>query len=514
MKKSIFTLLQVIIFTLAFAQVPNNMSYQAVIRNNQNILVSNQAVGMRVSILQGSATGTAVYVETHTPTTNINGLATIEIGGGTPVTATFAAINWANGSYFVKTETDPNGGSNYSISGTSQLLSVPYALYAATSGNSVNSMPSGVYGNTIRHDGTNWLATGNLFNTGSNIGIGTTPNSSAILDVNSANKGLLIPRMNTSQRDLINQPVEGLIIYNLGCKNIQYFDGVNWINFNTHPSNIVGSLNTISGLSNVCSGGTTTFSVAPGTAITNYNWTIPSGSNVVSGQGTNIVSVNFGSNTGNVCVTGNNACSTIPSNTICKAITISPALTTAPVVNPVTNITDTSATLSWNTQSGLNYTFQVSTNPNFSSFYSSYNGNWFGASSPVDIRLQCNTTYYYRVAAKNQCDTIFSNTVSFSTPTAIQPTATAASLLGTNKFFANWNNGGGYQNTVSFFLDVSTSSTFNNFVTGYNNLSVPNTSSGFLVTGLNSLTTYYYRVRRTSTCGSSSYSNTISVTTN
>ena len=117
-----------------FAQAPNKISYQAVIRNNTNALVANQAVGMRISILQGSSSGIAAYVETQTPTTNFNGLASIEIGGGAVVSGTFSSIDWANGPYFVKTETDPVGGTNYTIIGTSQLLSVPYALYAKSAG--------------------------------------------------------------------------------------------------------------------------------------------------------------------------------------------------------------------------------------------------------------------------------------------------------------------------------------------------------------------------------------------
>jgi len=117
-----------------FAQSPNKMSYQAVIRNSSNGLVTNSAVGMRISIIQTSPSGTAVYAETQTPTTNANGLASIEIGGGTVVSGNFSSIDWANGPYFVKTETDPTGGTSYSIMGTSQLLSVPYALYAKSAG--------------------------------------------------------------------------------------------------------------------------------------------------------------------------------------------------------------------------------------------------------------------------------------------------------------------------------------------------------------------------------------------
>ena len=139
--KKIITICAAILMTASvFAQAPNKMSYQAVIRNNSNTLVANQAVAMRISILQGSPSGTAAYVETHTPTTNANGLASIEIGGGTVVSGNFSTINWANGSYFVKTETDPSGGNSYSINGTSQLLSVPYALYSENSGNNYWSL--------------------------------------------------------------------------------------------------------------------------------------------------------------------------------------------------------------------------------------------------------------------------------------------------------------------------------------------------------------------------------------
>ncbi|MCJ7449017.1 MAG: DUF1566 domain-containing protein [Bacteroidales bacterium] len=127
--KRLFTIIPAVLLTATiWAQSPQKMSYQAVIRNSLDQLVTNHAVGMRISILQGSSSGTVVYTETQTPTTNANGLVSIEIGGG----AGFDAINWANYTFFIKTETDPLGGTNYSITGTSQLLSVPYALYAKT----------------------------------------------------------------------------------------------------------------------------------------------------------------------------------------------------------------------------------------------------------------------------------------------------------------------------------------------------------------------------------------------
>lgn len=116
----------------ASAQSPEKMSYQAVIRNSSDALLTNKTVGMQISILQGSASGLAVYVENQAPTTNINGLVSIEIGDGTVISGAFATIDWANGPYFIKTETDPTGGTSYTITGTSQLLSVPYAMHAKT----------------------------------------------------------------------------------------------------------------------------------------------------------------------------------------------------------------------------------------------------------------------------------------------------------------------------------------------------------------------------------------------
>ncbi|OQC34579.1 MAG: hypothetical protein BWX65_00242 [Bacteroidetes bacterium ADurb.Bin057] len=133
--KKLFTFMVAVFLTATlWAQSPEKMSYQAVIRNSSEALVTNTTVGMQISILQGSASGTAVYVETQSPTTNANGLVSIEIGGGTVVSGNFSTIDWANGPYFIETKTDPAGGTNYTITGTSQLLSVPYALYAANAG--------------------------------------------------------------------------------------------------------------------------------------------------------------------------------------------------------------------------------------------------------------------------------------------------------------------------------------------------------------------------------------------
>jgi len=147
--KKLFTLIMVIFITFSvFSQSPEKMSYQCVVRNASGILMANQSVGIKISILQGNPSGTVIYSETYSPNpqTNANGLLTIEIGGGTTITGTFSAINWASGPYFLKTETDPTGGTTYTITGTSQLLSAPYALLAKTAAtanyNDLSNLPA------------------------------------------------------------------------------------------------------------------------------------------------------------------------------------------------------------------------------------------------------------------------------------------------------------------------------------------------------------------------------------
>ena len=135
MKKLYLFLIFVLATFAVIAQTPQKMTYQAVVRNSANALIANQNVSARISIVQGSATGTVIYTETHQVTTNANGLMTVEIGGGTVVTGTFDHINWASGPYFLLTEIDPEGGINYSITTSQQLMSVPYALFAQEAAN-------------------------------------------------------------------------------------------------------------------------------------------------------------------------------------------------------------------------------------------------------------------------------------------------------------------------------------------------------------------------------------------
>lgn len=139
-----FILLVVILFSQSLvstlkAQSPDMMSYQSVIRNSSGFLVTNQSVGVKLSVLQGTASGTVIFSENHSLTSNNNGLISLEIGAGSVLTGSFPAIDWTNGPYFLKTEIDPTGGSAYTISSVNQFLSVPYAKYAENAGSSAGT---------------------------------------------------------------------------------------------------------------------------------------------------------------------------------------------------------------------------------------------------------------------------------------------------------------------------------------------------------------------------------------
>lgn len=131
MSKNMFLIIVGILLTASvFAQAPQKMSYQAIVRNSSNALIVSTPIGIKISVIQGSVNGTVTYSETQLQNTNMNGLVSLEIGTGTPVLGTFSNINWANGPYFIKSEIDPNGNTNYSVQGITELVSVPYALYS------------------------------------------------------------------------------------------------------------------------------------------------------------------------------------------------------------------------------------------------------------------------------------------------------------------------------------------------------------------------------------------------
>ena len=159
--------------TSAWAQAPSKMTYQAVVRTACGALVSQSTVGLRLSIVRDSVSGSVVYQEVFQPgpSTNAHGLLTVELGGGQPVIGTLVGVDWVGAPHYVRTEVDLAGGTNYTLLGTSPMLSVPYALVA----DKVRYLDRGTaLGNTPYWNGSVWNAgSRNLYHDGVNVGIGS-----------------------------------------------------------------------------------------------------------------------------------------------------------------------------------------------------------------------------------------------------------------------------------------------------------------------------------------------------
>lgn len=159
-KAFIITLL-IFICIVVKAQPPVKFNYQGIARAADGNPLANQALGLRISIMDGSATGTVQFVETHTATTNAYGLYTLTIGGGTAVTGTIMSPSWLGTGTFIKVEIDPAGGAAYQDAGTSELKYVPYSIFSNTSGAADQARRLTLAGNAtniLTHDGTNWTS--------------------------------------------------------------------------------------------------------------------------------------------------------------------------------------------------------------------------------------------------------------------------------------------------------------------------------------------------------------------
>jgi hypothetical protein len=205
MKSVSLVVVALLLGVLSFAQTPQLTNYQGVARDGSGNTLANQSVSVRFRIRQTTANGTVVYNENHNTTTNSFGLFNLPLGGGNATNGNFSTIDWANGPYFLEVSFDASGGTNYVVMGTSQLLSVPYALYAETAGNAGPTGPTGATGpqgaqgptgpqgpsgsqgnpgllqpgfaagNTPYWNGSNWVINNsNVYNNGGNVGVGTT----------------------------------------------------------------------------------------------------------------------------------------------------------------------------------------------------------------------------------------------------------------------------------------------------------------------------------------------------
>ena len=167
----------VIISSVANAQAPQSIPYQAVARDSIGNPIANQNISLRFSVHDATANGTVVYRETHNATTNPLGLFTVNIGNGTIISGTFTTIDWGGGSKFMQVEMDATGGTSYVDMGAQQMLSVPYALNAANgnwtkSGNDIYKSNSGNVGIGTSTPNANLHVVGNIKMNDGNEGIG------------------------------------------------------------------------------------------------------------------------------------------------------------------------------------------------------------------------------------------------------------------------------------------------------------------------------------------------------
>jgi len=164
MKRFLTIAAAILVFAGSSAQVPDRMSYQAVVRDANGMVLVNSGIGMRVSILEGTISGIVVYQETHSIGTNENGLIVLEIGGGTAVSGSWAEIDWSGGIFFLRTEIDLDGGSNYTMESINQMLTVPYAMVAnrVIHPSPLSALPdvdveSVTLGDLLQYNGSSWV---------------------------------------------------------------------------------------------------------------------------------------------------------------------------------------------------------------------------------------------------------------------------------------------------------------------------------------------------------------------
>lgn len=232
---------------LGLSQAPSLFKYQSIARDVSGAALTNSGIGIRISIHDTSPAGTTVFSETHNATTNDFGLFTIAIGGGTAVIGTLGSIAWSTGAKYMEIEADLTGGTSYSPFGTTQLLSVPYALYAGSSG--VPILPNGTAaGNTSYWDGNSWVInSNNIYNNGGNVGVGT----------NNPQQKVDISGNVTITMDSAYMIDNRKMLWNKGFHNLFVGDSAGRINadgnhnsffgFNAGPQNTIGSQNTFIG---------------------------------------------------------------------------------------------------------------------------------------------------------------------------------------------------------------------------------------------------------------------------
>lgn len=554
--------------TPLFAQAPQKMSYQAVIRSANNNLITSSIIGIRISVLQGSSTGNTVYSETQTPTTNSNGLVSLEIGTGNVETGSFSAINWGSGTYYIKTETDPTGGTNYSIVGSNQLLSVPYALYAANSaqgsfpqGTNIGDMqywngtswvmiPIGQPGQTLKVTPTNipqWSQ--NMLSSVTTISTSDVLAQQATLNGNVTNAGgeLVLSRgfcLNTtgnpSVSDIIVMAGAGIGTFNGNAQNLLPSTTYHAKAFSTTIAGTSYGAELVFTTQNGIASVTTTAATDIGLCSAN------SGGTLLSDGGSPIISygICYGTNSNptitNDFVLGDSNVPYIATITTSSANTVyhyrafvtngvgtfygneltftSENITTSFTISPATAIKSCVATVNYTVSSsnpssiyGRGLCYSTTPNPtiNDNSLYDNNN----------QIIINCltaNTTYYVRAFSTNCIETTYSNQISFTTAnvsftiTTHLPLAIAACRI-TNFPLNTINNSAGDLSCISqegICFSTSPNPTYNDtHATKYDFYNY------YIINDLTASTTYYARGYVTSCSGTIIYGNQVTFST-
>lgn len=381
MKQTLITFLFSFLILCAFAQAPEKINYQGVARNNNGDVIPNQVLGLRISIRSGSNSGNIVYQETHSVPTNQFGLFNVELGGGLPVGSyVFANISWGANSYFVQVEMDVTGGTTYINMGTSQLISVPYALYAKTAGNGGTVGPTGPAGpaGPSGIDGQNGN-TGATGSTGANGNIGAT----GATGTNGANG-----------QDGVTGPT--------GANGQTGATGANGQTGATGSTGATG-----------VNGATGSTGVTGATGPTGPTGTFQSGTNpgdMYYWDGSNWIIIPIGSQGQNLTV-----CSGVPTWGPCPPVL--PTLTTTTITSITSASASSGGNITWDGGAAVTargVCWSTSTNPTLANSFTT-NGTGIGSFSSSIAGLSATTTYYVRAYATNSVGTAYGNELTFST---------------------------------------------------------------------------------------------------
>jgi len=240
---NILRILMLLIFPLlGISQAPTKINFQSVLRNTNGEVVSNSAVSLKISILSGTITGTAVYIETHDKTTDAGGIMSLQIGGGTVSSGVFANINWGSSAHFIKLEADFSGGNSYVLLGTQELMSVPYALYASKTDTSVLNLATRF---STKLSGTDTASLSARINAKSSLSDTSLLNLTSRFEtkLNKSDTSSLSNRINAklsktdtaSLSDRINAKLNIIVFpYNPGPEkgHIMYWNGSSWVLLN------------------------------------------------------------------------------------------------------------------------------------------------------------------------------------------------------------------------------------------------------------------------------------------